>query len=120
MTTSTSQLESLLLPVNGFTLIETLVATATAVFVVLAVMTAFSMTSRGFASAGNYSDMQRDARVTLDDLTRDARQATALTAFDSSDISIAVATDFSADGSVTGSKIVRYFRGLGANSNFLY
>jgi hypothetical protein len=105
---------------RGFTLIETLLAAASAMVVVVAVMMAYSMTTRGFAAAGNYSDMERDARLTLDTLGRDARQATGLTAFAASDVSLAVATDFAANGSVAGSKIVRYFRGLGVNSNLLY
>ena len=105
---------------TGFTLIESLVAVAAACIVLMALMTAYSMTTRGFAAAGNYSDMERDARMTLDSLTRDARLATGLTAYASSDISLAVVTNFAADGTVTGAKVVRYYRGLGANSNHLY
>lgn len=105
---------------SGFTLIESLAAVAAGAIVLLALMTAHSMAARGFAAAGNYSDMERDARMTLDSLARDARQATGLTAYAATDISLAVATAIAADGTITGSKIVRYFRGLGANSNFLY
>ena len=104
----------------GFSLIESLVAAAAACIVLLALMTAYSMTTRGFAAAGNYSDMERDARMTLDNLTRDARLSTGLTAYASTDISLAVVTNFAADGTVAGSKVVRYYRGLGANSNYLY
>ena len=99
---------------------EILFAMAFAAIVLAALMSSYSMTTRGFVAAGNYSDMERSARITLDYLTRDARQSTGLTAYAANDISLAVATNFSSNGTVTGSKIVRYYRGSGANSNLLY
>ena len=105
---------------SAFTLIEALVATALASIVTIALLASYSMTTRGFSAAGNYSDMEREARLTLDNLTRDLRQGTGLTAFASSDITIAVATNFSSSGAVTGAKTVRYYRGSGANTNYLY
>src|SRR5262245_18531859 len=101
---------------SAFTLIEALVATALASIVTIALLASYSMTTRGFSAAGNYSDMEREARLAMDNLTRDLRQGTGLTAYASSDITIAVATNFSSSGSVTGSKTVRYYRGSGANS----
>jgi hypothetical protein len=97
-----------------------MVAAAAASIVTVALLTSYSMTTRGFVAAGNYSDLERDARVTLDNLCRDARQATGLTAYAAADISMAVATNFAADGTVTGSKIVRYYLGTGSTSNTLY
>lgn len=120
MTTYTSPSRRSLRARGGFTLMEGLVAMAIASVVMLALLTSYSMTTRGFAAAGNYSDMERDARVTMDNITRDIRQATGLVSFASSDITIAVATNFSSSGGVTGSKDVRYFQGSGANSNLLY
>src|SRR5436309_1111462 len=100
---------------HGFTLVELMVATGLTAIVMLALLTSYSMTSRGFLSAGNYSDMERDARVSLDYLSRDVRGATGLTACAATDISIAVPTNFNSQGSVSGTKIVRYYCGTGAN-----
>jgi prepilin-type N-terminal cleavage/methylation domain-containing protein len=105
---------------QGFTLVEVMVAAGIASIVTLALLTSYSMTTRGFVAAGNYSDMERDARVTMDNISRDIRQATGLVAFASNDITIAVATEFSDSGAVTNSKNVRYYKGTGNNSNYLY
>lgn len=120
MTTFTSSPSRFWRRQRGFTLMETLVATALASLATVALLTTYSMTTRGFVAAGNYSDMERDARMTMDFITRDLRQGTGLTAFASSDITIAVATNFASNGAVTGSKEVRYYKGSGAESNMLY
>lgn len=120
MTTSTERPKPLCRSRQGFTLMEMMMALAAGGVLLVAVMASYSMASRGFVSAGNYFDLEQDARITLEKLARDARQATGLTAYAPSDISLAVATNFSASGTVTGTKIVRYYQGLGANSNYLY
>ncbi len=120
MTISTDPLKIPRRQRHGFTLVEFLVATALSTIVIAAVMTSYSMAVRGFVSTGNYFDLEQDARVTLEELARDARQATGLTAFAATDISLAVPTNFASDGSVTGAKIVRYYKGSGSASNVLY
>lgn len=105
---------------SGFTLTEIAVSSALSSVLVLAILMSYSMTTRGFTAAGNYSDLERDARVTLDNLSRDARIATGLVSYAASDISLAVPTNFSTSGAITGSKTVRYYRGSGANTNRLY
>src|ERR1044071_340928 len=109
MTTSTDRARLPLRNQHGFTLMEMMVALALAAIVMAALLTSYSMATRGFMSAGNYYDLEQDARVALEKLARDARQATGLTAYAASDISMAVATNFASDGSVSGAKVVRYY-----------
>lgn len=99
---------------------EMMVALAASTIVIGALLTSYSMATRGFMSAGNYYDLEQDARVTLEKLARDVRQATGLTSYAASDITLAVATNFSSSGTCTGSKNVRYYKGSGSSSNKLY
>lgn len=104
---------------QGFTLMEMMVVSALGSIVLAAFLMSYSMTTRGFTAAGNYSDLERDARITLDFLTRDARMATGLVSFASTDISLGIPTNFNSSGSITGAKTVRYYRGNGSLSNKL-
>jgi type II secretory pathway pseudopilin PulG len=65
----------------GFTVLEMTVAFGLATIVAAAVATSTLFTARGFQAAANYSDLSRASRKTLDVLTRDVRQAKALTSF---------------------------------------
>ena len=104
----------------GFSLVEVLIAIAISGIVLAAIVTSYSLASRGFASAGNYADLDRYTRVALDHMSRDMRQATGISAFASSDITLIVATNFTDEGKILHSKQVRYFLGANASSNILY
>ncbi len=119
MITSTDNRSSLRLQ-RGWTLLEMMIASGAASIVLLALFTSYSMTTRGFVSTGNYFDMEQSARQTLEFLGRDARQATGLTAFASTDISMGIPTNFNANGTISGAKTVRYYQGTGADSNKLF
>jgi len=97
-----------------------LVATLAATIVAAGIFAAFSMVSRGFSSTGNYADLARDGRTTLDYFARDTRQATGLVSFASNDISMAIPTNFTSSGSVSGTKTIRYYLGSASKSNTLY
>jgi Tfp pilus assembly protein PilW len=99
---------------------EVMVALAASTVVIAALLTSYSMTARGFVSAGNYFDLEQDARITLEKLANDARQSTGLTSFAASDITLAVATNFTSSGTCNGAKTVRYCKGSGSNNNKLY
>jgi Tfp pilus assembly protein PilW len=99
---------------------EVMVATVASTIVATAIFTTFSMVTKGFSSTGNYADLARDGRITLDYFARDVRQATGLVSFAATDITMAIPTNFTSSGSVSGTKSVRYYLGSTSKSNILY
>ncbi len=69
--------------VAGFSILETLIATALASILFATVASFANFTSRSFVAMGNYADLERASRDALDVMTRDIREARALTAFTS-------------------------------------
>ncbi len=60
---------------TGWTLLEMMITMAISSLVLLAVMQTTIFTARGFAALGNYADLDRASRNTLDQMSRDIRQA---------------------------------------------
>ena len=63
----------------GFTLMEMMVAVLVGSIVIAAVIMLLIFTVKSFVAIGNYDNLDRRSRVALDQLSRDIRQATALT-----------------------------------------
>jgi hypothetical protein len=70
--------------VRAFTLTELLIAVllGTLLMAVIIIMNMFGL--RSFAALGNYTDMDRNSQITLDTITREIRQCTALVSFTNS------------------------------------
>lgn len=66
---------------GGFTLVETMVASALGALALLAILSAFIAASRNFAATGNYVDLNRASLWALDQMTRDIRQTRSLQSF---------------------------------------
>ena len=64
---------------GGFSLVDMLVATGAAGFLIATVMTSFVVLWRAFNALGNYAQLSRTSRVALDCMARDIRQAGGLT-----------------------------------------
>jgi Prokaryotic N-terminal methylation motif len=71
---------------RAFTLVEILVATGIGVFVIATVMISFVIMSRCFNAVGNYADLDRQSRNTLDVMARDIRQVGGLTNWTSTNL----------------------------------
>lgn len=71
---------------RAFTLIEILVATSISAFVLAAVMVSFVVLCRSFNAIGNYADLDRQSRNTLDVMARDIRQTGGLTKWTSTNL----------------------------------
>jgi len=68
-------------PNSAFTLLEIIMATALGT-VAAAVVVALTMyTARTFQATGNYADLDRTSRQTVDTMTKDIRQARVLVSF---------------------------------------
>jgi Tfp pilus assembly protein PilW len=72
---------------RAFTLGELMVATSISVFVLATVMVSFVVISRSFSALGNYADLDRQSRNTLDVMARDIRQTGGLTNWTSTNLS---------------------------------
>ncbi len=72
---------------RAFTLVEMTVATSVSVFVLATLMVSFVVLSRSFSALGNYTDLDRQSRNTLDVMARDIRQAGGLTNWTSTSLS---------------------------------
>jgi prepilin-type N-terminal cleavage/methylation domain-containing protein len=75
---------------RGFTLVEVMVASTLASFVLAGVLSTFLFLGRSGANLRNYSDMESQARKALEMFAEDVRQASAITWTSSSNITLAV------------------------------
>ena len=62
-------------PVRGFTLPEMMVSVAVGSLILAAMAMVFMTSARSFAAIANYVAMDASSRNTLDQMTRDIRQA---------------------------------------------
>lgn len=64
---------------RGFTLVEVLIASGLASFILAGVLTTFLFLGRSGANVQNYNDMESQARRALEQFAQDTRQASAIT-----------------------------------------
>jgi prepilin-type N-terminal cleavage/methylation domain-containing protein len=67
----------------GFTLVEVMVASSLGLVVTAAILSLSYYSTRSFVAINNYLDLNRYDQLALDQITRDIRQATAVSAFPS-------------------------------------
>jgi prepilin-type N-terminal cleavage/methylation domain-containing protein len=75
---------------RGFTLVEVLISSTLAAFVLTGVMTAFLFLGRSGANIQNYTDMESQARRGLEQFAQDVRQASSITWNSSSSVTLVV------------------------------
>jgi hypothetical protein len=68
---------------SAFTLVELMVASALGLVVTTAVLSLSYYSTRSFAAIANYMELNRNDQLALDQITRDIRQAIAVSAFPS-------------------------------------
>jgi prepilin-type N-terminal cleavage/methylation domain-containing protein len=94
---------------SGFTLVETLIASAVGAVIVGAVVTTYIISLRGFSGVANYVEIHNDGRIAVDRFARDMRAVNSVTTFNANGpVVIKIPTAFSSSGSVTASKTVTY------------
>lgn len=79
---------------GGFTLVEVMIGATLSSFVLLAILTTFLFMGRSGANLRNYSDMESQARRSLEIFAEDARQASAISW--TSDVSVQVTVNSTA------------------------
>jgi prepilin-type N-terminal cleavage/methylation domain-containing protein len=75
---------------RGFTLVEMLIGSSLAAFILTAVMTTFLFLGRSGANVQNYNDMEAQSRRALEQFAQDVRQASEITWTSSTDITLVV------------------------------
>jgi prepilin-type N-terminal cleavage/methylation domain-containing protein len=88
---------------RAFTLVEVMVASTLASFVLAAVLTTFLFMGRSGTNLRNYSDMEAQARKSLETFAEDVRQASTITWTSGTEFTVLVPQN------VGPSKTVRYF-----------
>ncbi|MBA4138050.1 MAG: hypothetical protein C0518_12090 [Opitutus sp.] len=76
---------------RGFTLVEVLISAGLAGFILTAVLTTFLFLGRSGANIQNYTDMESQSRVALEQFAQDTRQASSITW--NSDTSVSLIVD---------------------------
>ena len=73
---------------RGWTLVEMMVSVAVFSISGLALATIFMFSIRSFAAMANYADLDKQNRIAMDKLTREVREAKAVTAYTTNSLSI--------------------------------
>ena len=74
----------------GFTLVEVMIGATLASFVLLAVLTTFLFMGRSGANLRNYSDMEAQARKSLETFAEDVRQASSISWLSANAVTVSV------------------------------
>lgn len=75
---------------RGFTLVEVLISSSLAAFILTGVMTTFLFLGRSGANIQNYNDMESQSRRGLEQFAEDVRQASAIVWTSSTDVTLTV------------------------------
>lgn len=75
---------------RGFTLVEVLISSTLAAFILTGVMTCFLFLGRSGANIQNYNDMEGQARRGLEQFAQDVRQASEITWNSATDVTLTV------------------------------
>jgi len=105
---------------SGWTLVELMIAMALGMIVIGTVVLTMIFVSKSFVIIGNYHDLDKDSRRTLDVLSRDIRSISNLTAFTSSSTSARITLVDVAGNQIdynwSGTNFTRSFTAPGAGS----
>lgn len=94
----------------AFTMVEVLVASLIGAVILGGVMSTYIFSVRSFSAVSNYGEIQRNARQAGDFFARDMRAVSGISAYSSTNITVAIPTSFS-NGSVLSNKTVSYWVG---------
>ena len=72
----------------GWTLVELMVTLAVGAVILAALVPTIAFVSKSFIAVGNYTDLDRASRITLDTLSRDIRNAALLVAYTTNSITL--------------------------------
>lgn len=99
---------------GGFTMAEVMIASALSTFVLAGVLSAFLMIGRSSFSAGNYSEMEAQARRGLDQFSGEAREASDLHWNSAQSVTLTVPTTGGSTTVTYGYEAGTFFRQPGA------
>src|SRR5579862_4527543 len=99
---------------RGFTLVEVLVGTAIATFILVGVLTTYIISMRSLAAITNYDKLHMDGRLAVEYFAKDIRAVTNIVSYPNvSNITVIVPTGFGNTGAVTNSATVTYSTSAG-------
>jgi prepilin-type N-terminal cleavage/methylation domain-containing protein len=111
---------------GGFTLIEMMTATAIGSIVLVAVVTSYIFSVKGFRALSAYAQTRADGRMALDLFSCDVRGGSAISSCTTSQVTLVLPTAFDASGNATASNLVSHsfsngawYRTVGAGSSKL-
>jgi Tfp pilus assembly protein PilW len=99
---------------RGFTMVEVMIASTLATFVLAGVLSAFLMIGRSGFSAGNYSEMEAQARRGLDQFSGEAREASDIRWNSAQSVTLTVPTSGGSTTVTYGYDAGTFFRQAGA------
>ncbi len=92
----------------GFTLMESLFATAIAAFVLAGLITSYIFSVKGFRGLANYNQMQEDGRWAVEWLSHDLRFALGISSWSSNSVVVLLPSAINSAGAVTSTDIVTH------------
>lgn len=98
----------------GFTLVESLIASAIGALILGGITTTYIFSLKSFRAISNYAEIHADGRLAVDYFSRDVRAVNSITSFNASNLVATIPTAFSSSGAVISNKTVTYSMSKGA------
>jgi type II secretory pathway pseudopilin PulG len=99
---------------RGFTLVEVAFASACSAIIVTAVLTTFFFLTRAFAAVANHNEMHQQTGAAVAQFSRDMHEVINVGSFTANFLQVTVPTNYTSNGSVGGTKTIRYTVSNGA------
>jgi len=98
----------------GFTLVEVMVSSAIATFILAGLVTTHILSLKSFRALSNYAEIHADGRNAVDQFSRDMRSVYSISYYDSSNLVVLIPTAFSSTGGVLSNKTISFSLSNGA------
>ena len=93
---------------QGFTLLELMMVLACSSIILAGILTSYIYLIRGFSAVANYTDIHQQAGYAVAIFTKDMREVSNVGSCTPTYLQVTVPTNFTASGTVAGSKTITY------------
>lgn len=103
---------------DGFTLVEGMVASCIALFILTGVLTTYIQLTKNLTAVSNYTQIHSDGRIAVEWFAKDIRAVNGISSYSSNNLTVLIPTNFSSSGVILGTKSVQYAYSNGALTRY--